>query len=140
MVITRITTPEGKLIMAPQPEVVGRLPVSAANLALVQKGLWSVVQGEHGTARIARIPGIDVSGKTGTAQVVSLEKVENDPEGKEVREYKDHAWFVAYAPSEAPRIAIAVIVEHGEHGSSAAAPVARDLVKAYLMPEELEKE
>ena len=44
----------------------------------------------------------------------------------------DHAWFVAYAPSEAPQIAIAVIVEHGEHGSSAAAPVARELVKTYL--------
>jgi penicillin-binding protein 2 len=140
MVVGKITNAQGQVTQTPQPEVVGRLPVSAANLALVQKGLWSVVQGEHGTARIARISGIDVSGKTGTAQVVSLEKVESDPEGKGLREYMDHAWFVAYAPSEAPRIAIAVIVEHGEHGSSAAAPVARELAKTYLTPEGLETE
>jgi penicillin-binding protein 2 len=46
--------------------------------------------------------------------------------------WKPHAWFVAYAPAVSPRIAVAVIVEHGEHGSSAAAPIARDIIKAYL--------
>ena len=60
-------------------------------------------------------------------------KIRGKRRGREtVRKYMDHAWFVAYAPSEAPQIAIAVIVEHGEHGSSAAAPVARELVKTYL--------
>jgi len=54
----------------------------------------------------------------------------------EVADYlKDHAWFVAYAPSQAPKIAVAVIVEHGEHGASAAAPVARAVIQAYLDPE-----
>ena len=47
-------------------------------------------------------------------------------------EHKDHAWFVAYAPSEAPQIAVAVIVEHGEHGSTAAAPVAKEIIEDYL--------
>ena len=45
---------------------------------------------------------------------------------------KSHAWFVAYAPSEAPQIAVSVIVEHGEHGSSAAAPIAKELINIYL--------
>ena len=84
-----------------------------------------------GTGRRADI-GRPQAGKTGTAQVVSREKLEASEEGATAHKYKDHAWFVAYAPSEAPQIAIAVIVEHGEHGSSAAAPVARELVKTYL--------
>jgi penicillin-binding protein 2 len=130
--VKRVVSGEGDDILDNTPRVVGRLPVSEANLALVKKGLWEVVQGERGTARIARLKGTDISGKTGTAQVVGREKLEESEEGATVRKYMDHAWFVAYAPSEAPRIAIAVIVEHGEHGSSAAAPVARELVKTYL--------
>ena len=121
------------------PKLVGRLPVSEATLARVQKGMWEVVQGEKGTARIARLKQIEISGKTGTAQVVSLDKFEKDSEIKDERRFKDHAWFIAYAPSEAPRIAIAVIVEHGEHGSSAAAPIARELVRTYLGPQGDEK-
>ncbi|MCB2169630.1 MAG: penicillin-binding protein 2 [Deltaproteobacteria bacterium] len=130
--VKRVVSGEGDEILDSTPRVVGRLPVSAANLALVKKGLWEVVQGQHGTARIARLKDTDISGKTGTAQVVGREKLEESEEGATVRKYMDHAWFVAYAPSEAPQIAIAVIVEHGEHGSSAAAPVARELVKTYL--------
>jgi len=48
---------------------------------------------------------------------------------------KPHAWFVSYAPSSDPKIAVSVIVEHGEHGSSAAAPIARELIRSYLNPE-----
>ncbi|MBW1866039.1 MAG: penicillin-binding protein 2, partial [Deltaproteobacteria bacterium] len=75
-----------------------------------------------------------ISGKTGTAQLVSRKS----RAGETVKEedlsdyHKSHAWFVAYAPSEAPRIAVAVIVEHGEHGSTAAAPIAKELIKTYL--------
>jgi penicillin-binding protein 2 len=130
--VKRVVSGEGDEILDNTPRVAGRLPVSATNLALVKQGLWEVVQGERGTARIARLKNTDISGKTGTAQVVGREKLEESEEGATARKYLDHAWFVAYAPSEAPRIAIAVIVEHGEHGSSAAAPVARELVKTYL--------
>ncbi len=121
--------------VARPPKLVGRLPVSDINLARVKHGMWEVVQGERGTARIARLKQIEISGKTGTAQVVSLDKFEKGIAGKDERRFKDHAWFIAYAPSEAPRIAIAVIVEHGEHGSSAAAPIARELVRTYLGPQ-----
>jgi penicillin-binding protein 2 len=97
--------------------------------------MWEVVQGKKGTARIARLKQIEISGKTGTAQVASLDKIKKDDKGKSARRFQDHAWFIAYAPSAAPRIAIAVIIEHGEHGSSAAAPIAQELVRAYLGPE-----
>jgi len=130
--VKRVVSWDGQMVLENTPRLAGRLPVSAANLNLVKKGMWEVVQGDRGTARIARLKGIDVSGKTGTAQVVNRETVEESEEGAKVRKYKDHAWFIAYAPSENPQIAIAVIVEHGEHGSSAAAPVARELIKTYL--------
>jgi penicillin-binding protein 2 len=76
-----------------------------------------------------------MSGKTGTAQVVGRKKGEDFSKKKDEEvehQFKDHAWFVAYAPSEDPVIAVAVIVEHGEHGSSAAAPVAKEVIQFYL--------
>ena len=74
-------------------------------------------------------------GKTGTAQVVGRKEGEDFSKKKDEEvehQFKDHAWFVAYAPSEDPVIAVAVIVEHGEHGSSAAAPVAKAVTQYYL--------
>ena len=75
---------------------------------------------------------IEICGKTGTAQVVSRKK--DDSFGEEERSFflKPHAWFVAYAPSVDPEIAVAVIVEHGEHGSSTAAPVASEVIRTYF--------
>lgn len=130
--VKRVVSWDGNEILSNAPRVAGRLPVSPETLTLVQKGMWEVVQGDRGTARIARLKDTQISGKTGTAQVVSREKVEESEDGASIHKYKDHAWFVAYAPSDDPRLAIAVIVEHGEHGSSAAAPVARELIKTYL--------
>lgn len=130
--VKEVASWDGTVVQRNSPRIAGRLPVSATVLALVQKGLWEVVQGERGTARIARLEGTHISGKTGTAQVVSREKIEESEDGASIHKYKDHAWFVAYAPSDQPRIAIAVIVEHGEHGSSTASPVARELIKTYL--------
>lgn len=123
-----------------EPEVVGQLPVGDTTLALVRQGLWAVVNESKGTAHASRLEDVDFSGKTGTAQVVGR-KPETEGEDAEDDEdnifFKDHAWFVAYAPSEHPRIAVAVIVEHGEHGSSAAAPVAREVIRKYLnLPED----
>lgn len=131
--IRRVMSPDRKVIHEAEPKITGRLPISRQTLDWIRKGLWEVVNGEKGTARIAKLKDVAISGKTGTAQVVSREKVEDDPNAENERKFKDHAWFVAYAPSEAPKIAIAVIVEHGEHGSSAASPIARELVKTYLL-------
>jgi penicillin-binding protein 2 len=82
-----------------------------------------------------RIKGVAFSGKTGTAQVVSRPK---EGEAVDLESLpKDHAWFVAFAPSVNPTIAVAVMIEHGEHGSSAAAPVAREIIRLHLnLPED----
>jgi penicillin-binding protein 2 len=117
------------------PRIIGRLPTSEANLALLQNGLWAVVNEQRGTAFRARIKELAYSGKTGTAQVVGREAL-GESEG--VHHFKDHAWFVAYAPSEKPKIAIAVLVEHGEHGSSTAAPIANEMIRTYLKIEPLD--
>ncbi len=108
------------------------MPASRQTLEIVKKGLWEAVNVRKGTATIARIDGIDISGKTGTAQVVGRKK--NDTSDKQAVPFhlKPHAWFVAFAPSDEPKIAVAVIVEHGEHGSSTAAPIARELIRTYL--------
>jgi penicillin-binding protein 2 len=83
---------------------------------ILQEGMHRVLHGDHGTAHWLN-PSIPMAGKTGTAQ---------NPHGK------DHAWFIAYAPYENPKIAVAVLVEHGEHGSSTAAPIAVKLIYEFL--------
>ncbi|MDX2440353.1 MAG: penicillin-binding transpeptidase domain-containing protein, partial [Desulfobacterales bacterium] len=65
---------------------------------------------------------------------------EDDSEEELPDHLKPHAWFVAYAPSENPEIAVAVIVEHGEHGSGTAAPVAREMIKTYLRGDKYKKQ
>ena len=64
--------------------------------------------------------------------MVSRRDDEQEAEEDAAAHLKAHAWFVAFAPSDAPRIAVSVIVEHGEHGSGAAAPIAKEIIKAYL--------
>ena len=128
-IVKTIRTADGKTIYESAPEVVGRLPISDHTLQLVREGLFKAVNDRHGTAWRSRLDGVAMCGKTGTAQVVGRRDDGADGEGEPI---KDHAWFVAYAPREDPRIAVAVIVEHGEHGSSAAAPVAAEMIRFYL--------
>ncbi|MBU1711569.1 MAG: penicillin-binding protein 2 [Proteobacteria bacterium] len=135
-VMKRIETPGGQNILNGETETVGNLPASQNTLDIVKKGLWEVVNKDYGTAWIARPGGgIELSGKTGTAQIVGRKENETSYERKLPDHFKPHAWFVSYAPSSDPKIAISVIIEHGGHGSSAAGPVARELVKCYLNPE-----
>ena len=132
-VLERVETAQEEVITTSQPKEVAKLPVSPATLELVRRGLWEAVNTPGGTAYGSRLKTISISGKTGTAQVVGRKDDDQETEDEEIEEqFKDHAWFVAYAPSEAPEIAVAVIVEHGEHGSSAAAPIARDMIRTYL--------
>ncbi len=134
--VRRFETAEGAPKAPPERPVdaapPATLPVSEKNLALIQKGLWRVVNGPSGTARVARVEGIEVSGKTGTGQVVGRSRVEVDRSQSIPAHLMPHAWFVAYAPAEAPRIVVSVIVEHGEHGSGTAGPIARELIQYYL--------
>ena len=132
MILDRIKRVDGQIIQKNEPKLIGKLPVSPSNLDLVKLGLWKVVNGENGTARGSRLADIDISGKTGTSQVISRKEDEMLPEEDMPVHLRAHAWFVAYAPSENPSIAVAVVVEHGEHGSGTAAPIAKEMIKTYL--------
>ena len=135
-IVKRILASDGSLSLKERPLKKGVIPVSEENLAIVKQGLFNVVNANDGTARVARIEGIHVSGKTGTAQVVSKSTI-GSLKGEEIPyNLRAHAWFVAYAPSEAPEIAVVVFVEHGESGSGTAAPIAREMIKQYLVTEE----
>jgi penicillin-binding protein 2 len=102
--------------------------LDADALELVRSGLIGVVNEPGGTAHGAQTPMAIVAGKTGTAQVIA-QKI---PGRKLSESTRDHAWFISYAPADNPKIAVAVLVEHGGHGGSAAAPVARKVIEEYL--------
>jgi penicillin-binding protein 2 len=112
-------------------------PVSMANKrnwTEVHDAMVNVTEGKRGTAKRIRTPLYRIAGKTGTAQVFSVKQDEEYDEEKIAKKFRDHALFVAYAPADAPQIAVAVIVENGGHGGSTAAPIARKLMDAYLLP------
>ncbi len=110
-----------------------QVPFIPENLEKVQDALYGVVNRKGGTGRRARIKGYTVAGKTGTAQVVGQTEVDLETDKEDIPEkFRDHAWFIGYAPYEAPEIAVAVIVEHAGHGGSVAAPVAQKVMKSYL--------
>jgi penicillin-binding protein 2 len=121
------------LIMAkPQPSPL--LPFPAEHLAVVHKGMNLVVNG-GGTAARSRLPldGVDMAGKTGTAQVRKISGSQRGQSG--AWKYRDHGLFVCFAPVEQPRYAAAVVIEHGLGGARAAAPVARDVLTYLYDPE-----
>lgn len=134
LILKQIETAEGKIVSENEIQIKGKLPVSRRTLDIVRKGLWDVVNSPTGTARNTRISGVEISGKTGTAQVVGR-KPDDPVDKKKEPVIKPHAWFVAYAPSHNPLIAVAVIVEHGEGGSSAAAPIAREVLRTFFEAE-----
>ncbi len=100
----------------------------------LRDGLWLVVNG-RGTGSRSRIQGYDVSGKTGTAQVISLEGAKA-AKGKTDRDLQDNAWFVFFAPRDNPQIAGVVLAEHGGHGGTSAAPIARHVLDTFFAKQE----
>lgn len=112
-----------------------RISSDHAHLDAVREAMVAVVHGPTGTARAIGIgaPYL-IGGKTGTAQVVSNKNnLRRDPHSLPLN-LRHQALFVAYAPADDPRIAVAVIVEHGGFGSSSAAPIARKIMDAWLLP------
>jgi len=121
---------EGNVLYAFRPRIKGQLNFSEENMQIIREALIGVVNEKHGTGRRAAIEGVKVAGKTGTAQVVGLEKGEKGKIDEE--RFRDHAWFVAVAPADDPLIAVSVLVEHGGHGGSGAAPIAKEVIEHYL--------
>jgi penicillin-binding protein 2 len=104
------------------------LAVSRTTLGVIRSALADVV--EAGTGRRASLGSITVAGKTGTAQV--LKKSAGIDADKLPKDERDHAWFVGYAPADKPEIAFAVVVEHGGHGGTTAAPVVKQVLETYF--------
>jgi penicillin-binding protein 2 len=123
---------DGVVVPGPPVEVLATVPIDAQNLARIVDALEAVVEEDGGTARRARVPGVRVAGKTGTAQVVHLKQTEELDEADIPIRYRDHAWFAGFAPADAPEIAIAVLVEHGGHGGSVAAPIFQRVAAKYF--------
>ncbi len=103
------------------------LGIHPATIAAVKEGMRSVVA--EGTGWRAKLPGIEVCGKTGSAQVVAKARLEKSPNAPEMQ---PHGWFLAFAPCDDPKIALAVLVEHGKSGGGSAAPVAHDILAHYF--------
>jgi penicillin-binding protein 2 len=119
--------------VAPQTHSVVDLK-RAQQMQQVVEAMTDVVHGARGTARrIGADAPYRIAGKTGTAQVIGIAQDEKYDEDKVPERLRDHALFIAFAPVEDPRIAVAVVVENGGHGGSAAAPIARTVMDAYLL-------
>jgi penicillin-binding protein 2 len=90
---------------------------------------------QRGTARrISAGLNYQMAGKTGTAQVFSVAQGKNYKSMRITKSMRDHAWFIAFAPAEAPRIAVAVIAENAGHGGTVSAPIARKVIDRWLQP------
>jgi cell division protein FtsI/penicillin-binding protein 2/beta-lactamase regulating signal transducer with metallopeptidase domain len=98
--------------------------LSSEGMEAIRHGMWLVVNGENGTAKSARVDGLELAGKTGTAQFWRIK------DGKRVRD--NHTWFVGFAPYDQPKIAFAVMIQGGFSGGGTAAPVAKRMVEGYL--------
>jgi len=131
--VDKIVSVGGDVIKGFAPTAKRTLPLSAENTSLLKECFSMVVNSPHGTGGRARLPNIEVAGKTGTAQVVALSR---EDRAVQSRSFKDHAWFVAFAPKDRPRIAVVVFVEHGGHGGSAAAPLAKKVLSKFFELEE----
>jgi penicillin-binding protein 2 len=116
------------LLAGMAPKVLRTGHFNPDNVEKVIEGMYAVVNEEHGTGRTAALPGIKVCGKTGTAQLASNKYLKGTAAG---RAMKDNAWFIAYAPEEAPEIVVVALFENGEHGDRASW-IVRDVMKAYF--------
>ncbi|MCZ6625422.1 MAG: penicillin-binding protein 2 [Deltaproteobacteria bacterium] len=129
--VRKVESINGRLVREYGPKKIRSLSLKESTLKHVRNALRAVVNSKSGTGGKARSNLVNIAGKTGTAQVVEMRggvvKSEQLPYS-----IRDHAWFVAYAPAENPEIAVATLVEHGGHGGSAAAPLAKMVIEKYF--------
>jgi penicillin-binding protein 2 len=126
--VKRLETPDGKVVQEFGPQKLGDIPARPETLRTVQEALRGVINEPRGTGWRGRLEQMNMAGKTGTVQVIS-----NSPKGDKLPErFRDHGWFVAYAPFEQPQLAIAILGEHGGRGGSTYAPLARKIVEYHF--------
>src|SRR5262245_65319791 len=124
--VDRVATADGRLIRQEAPQIQGRVEVAPVIFEFLHAALGAVVA--EGTGKQARVPGLTVAGKTGTAQT---HEFRSDAERK--RRDQDHAWFAGFAPIEEPQVVIVVFAERAGLGGQVAAPIAREVLKAVFL-------
>jgi penicillin-binding protein 2 len=120
--VQRIERPDRGVVWSDSGTVNGHVELNPAVWAFLRHSMWAVVNA-GGTGAAARIPGLDVAGKTGTAQMVANSRSDKG---------QDHAWFASFAPARDPEVVVVVLVERGGHGGSVAAPIAREIFNAIF--------
>jgi penicillin-binding protein 2 len=121
--VQRIERPERGVVWSDTGTVNGHVDLSPAVWAFLRQSLWAVVN-DGGTGAAARIPGVDIAGKTGTAQMIANSKAEKG---------QDHAWFASFAPANAAEVVVVVMVERGGKGGQVAAPIARKILNSIFL-------
>ncbi|MBV8773890.1 MAG: penicillin-binding protein 2, partial [Deltaproteobacteria bacterium] len=131
--VKEIDSIDGTPVKVFPPIVRSRVRISPAVLEQVRSGMVGVVNAADGTAHGARLDDVIVAGKTGTAQVIKEAQGVRVKENQGPERYRDHGWFMAFAPVDHPRIAVACIIEHGGHGGSSAGPVVKAVMQEFFM-------
>ena len=121
--VQRIERPDKGVVWSDGGSVTGHVELSPMVWAFLRRSLWSVVN-DDGTGAGARIAGLDIAGKTGTAQMIAKSRADRG---------QDHAWFAAFAPVSEPEAVVIVLVERGGKGGQVAAPIARKIFNAIFM-------
>lgn len=136
-IVYQVRDANGNLHRDFTPKVIRQLPIEREDMEAVEKGLWSVVNAPRGTAPNSRVEGIEVAGKTGTAEYCDVIKKEDNPEEYDCRRddhdnLPTHAWYAAYAPFDKPEIAVVAFVYDGGEGSATAVPIVQKILTAYF--------
>ena len=132
-VVERVEDIYGNILRDYPPVEVGQANISEKTLHFIQEALMGAVNDPHGTGWACVLKDTKVAGKTGTAQVIKMaQDFKKGDMDRMPLKFRDHAWFVAYAPFEDPAISVAVLVEHGGYGGAAAAPIAKKVIEKYL--------
>ncbi len=131
--VRQIQNAKSEVITPFAPQIASTLAIKSLNLELVRNAMIDVTQPGGTAGRAAAGAPYSIAGKTGTAQVVAIKQGEKYVESRIAERNRDHALFVAYAPAEDPKIALAILVENGGHGGTTAAPIARAMFDYYLL-------
>lgn len=131
LILERVTNRDGETLFEFEPRIRKRFEADPEHLHAIRHGLWMAANEDNGTSYSHRFDGVEIAGKTGTAQVHKIGKVRRANRDKAIQ-LRDHAWYAAYAPADDPEIVLVVLLQHGGHGGSDAAPVAMEIFETYF--------
>jgi len=133
IIVERVLDTKNKSVLTAVTEIKGTTDLQPKNLEIIRRALRGVVHEPRGTGSRSRLPDIEIGGKTGTAQVTKLRnRVSRGQKESTPYQFRDHAWFVCFAPWKNPEVVVVVLVEHGGHGGSVAAPIAKQILKRFF--------